>query len=54
MTLVENAVKTLIKHGFNAHVCDGYGSFIVVKFDDKKIVLHHFDVYDFLNKHLGD
>jgi UTP-glucose-1-phosphate uridylyltransferase len=52
MTLVENAVKTLIKHGFDAHVNNGYGSLIVVNLKNQKVVLHHFDVYQFLNKHL--
>jgi hypothetical protein len=51
MTLVEKAVQILVNHGFNAIESTGYGGLIVVKFPDTKIILHHFDVYEFLNKH---
>jgi hypothetical protein len=51
MTLVEKAVQILVKHGFNAVQGKNNSSFIIVKFPDTKIVLHHFDVYDFLNRH---
>ena len=51
MTLCDKAVKILINHGFDAMLSTEYGSLIVVNFFDKKIVLHHFDVYEFLNKH---
>jgi hypothetical protein len=51
MTLCEKAVQILIKHGFNAVPSNDYGSLILVNFPDRKIVLHHFDVYEFLNKH---
>ena len=51
MTLVEKAVQILVEHGFNAYQSVGYGGLIIVKFPDKKIGLHHFDVYEFLNKH---
>ena len=51
MTLVEKAVQILVNHGFNAIQGKNNSSFIIVKFPDTKIVLHHFDVYDFLNRH---
>ena len=51
MTLVKKAVQILVNHGFNAIESTGYGGLIVVKFPDTKIILHHFDVYEFLNKH---
>ena len=51
MTLCDKAVKILVDHGFDAVLSTGFGSLIIVKFPDKKIILHHFDVYDFLNKH---
>lgn len=51
MTLCNKAIQILVKHGFDAVLSKEYGSLIVVNFHDKKIVLHHFDVYSFLNKH---
>jgi hypothetical protein len=51
MTLCDKAIQILTKHGFNAVLSSEYGSLIVVNFPDKKVVLHHFDVYSFLNKH---
>ena len=51
MTLCEIAVQTLVKHGFNATISSDLGSLILVRLNDKKVVLHHFDVYKFLNKH---
>jgi len=51
MTLCDKAVEILVKHGFDAVLSTEYGSLIVVNFPDKKVVLHHFDIYAFLNKH---
>jgi tRNA A37 threonylcarbamoyladenosine biosynthesis protein TsaE len=51
MTLCEKAVQTLVEHGFNATISSDLGSLILVKYHDKKVILHHFDVYEFLNKH---
>jgi len=53
MTLCERAVQILAKHGFNATLSTEYGSLIVVNFPDKKVVLHHFDIYSFLNNYLS-
>ena len=51
MTLCEIAVKTLVLHGFNAAQGANNSSFIIVKFQGKKVVLHHMDIYSFLNKY---
>ena len=51
MTLCEIAVRTLVLHGFDATQGANNSSFIIVKFEGKKVVLHHMDIYSFLNKY---
>jgi len=48
-TLLEIAIDRLHKAGYRASPSNLYGGYISVIVDNKKITIHHTDLYPFLN-----